>query len=164
MQREMRAVVATTSDNRSCQEDQQRSEKYLTFRLGSDIYAVPCNRVQEIMGVQEIKVVSSVPVFVKGVINVRGKIIPVIDLRLKFGFSERAYKRRTCMIVTQIENSTAGKLTMGIVVDSVAHVLTLKAGDFQNGSAKVDGKVNILLDLDILLSSDEIDRLIGVCY
>ena len=116
------------------------------------------------MGVQEIKLVSSAPVFLKGVINVRGKIVPVVDLRLKFGFSERAYQRRTCMIVTQIENSTAGKLTLGIVVDSVAHVLTLKPGAFNTGSARVYGKVNILLDLDILLSVEEMDRLIAVCY
>jgi purine-binding chemotaxis protein CheW len=164
MQREMRAVVAATSDNPSCQEVDRHAEKYLTFRLGSDTYAVPCSRVQEIMGVQEIKTVASAPIFVKGVINVRGKIIPVVDLRLKLGFFEREYKRRTCMIITQIENSTAEKLTMGIVVDSVAHVLTLKPGDFQNGSAKVNGKVNILMDLDSLLSSKEMDRLIAVCY
>ncbi len=136
----------------------------MTFRLGSDTYAVPCTRVQEIMGVQEIKVVPSAPVFVKGVINVRGKIVPVVDLRLKLGFFEREYKRRTCVIITQIENSTAEKLTIGIVVDSVAHVLTLKASDFRNGSAKVNGKVNILMDLDILLSPEEMDRLIAVCY
>jgi len=95
---------------------------------------------------------------------VRGKIVPVVDLRLKLGFFEREYKRRTCAIVTQIENSTAEKLTIGMVVDSVAHILTLKAGDFQNGSAKVNGKVNIFLDLDILLSPEEMDRLIALCY
>jgi len=160
----MRAVVATTSVKPGSEEVEQRTEKYLTFRVATDTYAVQSSRVQEIMGVQEVKLVSSAPVYLKGVINVRGKIMPVVDLRLKLGFFEREYKRRTCSIVTQIENSTAEKLTIGMVVDSVAHILTLKAGDFQNGSAKVNGKVNILLDLDILLSPEEMDRLIALCY
>ena len=116
------------------------------------------------MGMQQIKPVPRAPVFVKGVINVRGKILPLVDLRLKFGFFEREYKRRTSTIIAQIENDTSGKLTIGIVVDSVAQVVTLKARDFQNGGSKIKGKVNILLDLDMLLSPEEMDRLIAVCY
>jgi len=141
----------------------QNAEKYLTFRLGSDTYVVPFSRVREIMGMQEIKAVLGAPVFVKGVINLGGQLLPVVDLRLKLGFFEREYQRRTCIVVAHIEDSISGKLTLGMVVDSVAEVLTLRAGDFQNGSAKIKGKINILLDLDMLLSAEETNTLRLVC-
>jgi purine-binding chemotaxis protein CheW len=164
MQREVREAVRATAPVSPSQEVEQLAEKYLTFRLGSEAYVVPFTRVREIMGLQEIRALAGAPVFVKGVIKVRGKILPVVDLRLKFGFLERDYKRRNCVIVAQIENDTAGKLTMGIVVDSVAQVLMLNANDFHDGSIKLKGKINFLLDLDVLLSRDEMDRLIAACY
>ncbi len=163
MQREVRAAGATTSVSSRSQEVEQNAEKYLTLRLGSDTYVVPFRHVREIMGMQEIKAVPGAAVFLKGVINLRGKLLPVVDLRLKFGFFERACQRRTCIVIVQIEDSISGKLTMGMIVDSVAEVLTLRAGDFRNGSVKVKSKVNNLLNLDMLLSADEMHILRAVC-
>jgi len=159
----MRPVAATTSASASSQEVEHQADKYLTCRVSSDAFAIPFSRVREIMGVQEIAAVPGSPVFVKGVINLRGKIVPVVDLRLKFGLPEREYKPRTCIVMVQIENPAADKLTAGIIVDSVAEVLILRTGDIQNGIAKVKGKIKTLLDLDTLLSTEEMQGLVAVC-
>jgi purine-binding chemotaxis protein CheW len=164
MQREVRTVSATTAVSSPSREKEDRAEKYLTFRMGPDTFSVPFVRVREIMGIQEIKVVPQPPVFLKGVINLRGKIVPVVDLRLKFGLPEREYKPRTCIIVVQIDNPTAGKLTMGIVVDSVAEVLTLRPSDIQNGVVRVKGKIKTLLNLDVLFSTEEMRGLVAACF
>ena len=146
----------------------QRSGKYLTFRLGNEEYAVQVLRVREIMGIQEITAVPQTPSYVKGVINLRGRVIPVIDLRLKFGLPEIEYTQRTCIIVAQIE-SAAGRLQIGVIVDCVSEVLTLQASDIEDtpdfgngvdinyllGMAKIKGKVKILLDIDRVLSAQE---------
>jgi purine-binding chemotaxis protein CheW len=157
MHRELRVVAATASVGHPSQEVDQQAEKYLTFRVDGDAFAVPFARVREIMGIQEITAVPGSAAFVKGVINLRGKIVPVVDLRLKFGLPEREYKLRTCIVITQI-----GKLIVGIVVDSVAEVLVLRAGDIENGVAKVKGKVKTLLNLDVLLSAEEMQALVAV--
>ncbi len=164
MQRDLRAAGAITSVSSPSKEVEHQVEKYLTFRMGADVFAVPFVRVREIMGIQEIKVVPESPVFLKGVIDLRGKIVPVVDLRLKFGLPEREYKSRTCIVVVQIENPTAGKLTMGIVVDSVVEVLTLRPSDIQNGVARVKGKIRTLLDLDGLFSIEEMGSLLAACF
>lgn len=179
MQREMRTVTATTSISPPSQEVEHQAEKYLTFRMGSDVFAVSFGRVREIMGVQKITAVPGSPVFVKGTINLRGQIVPVVDLRLKLGLPEREYKLRTCIVLaqieaaqieaaqieaTQIESPAAGKLTIGIIVDSVAEVLALRPNDIQNGAAKVQGKVKTMLDLDRLLSTEEMNNLVALCY
>jgi purine-binding chemotaxis protein CheW len=164
MQPELRPIGPETSRSSPSQEVEQCAEKYLTFRVASDTYVVPFNRVLEIMGIQKIRALPNGPVFLKGVFNLRGKILPVVDLRVKFGLDEREYWRRTCILITQIENETAGKVTMGIVIDSVAHVLHLKARDFHNGCFKLKGRVHLLLDLDMLFSPAEMDRLAAVCY
>jgi purine-binding chemotaxis protein CheW len=162
MHRELRVVAATASVGHLSQEVDQQAEKYLTFRVDGDVLAVPFARVREIMGIQEITAVPGSPAFVKGTMNLRGKIVPVVDLRLKFGLPEREYKPRTCIVVTQIEGPTTGKLIVGIVVDSVAEVLVLRAGDIENGVAKVKGKVKTLLNLDVLLSAEEMQALVAV--
>jgi purine-binding chemotaxis protein CheW len=145
-----------------------RAGKYLTFRLGNEEYAVQVLHVREIMGIQEITAVPQTPSYVKGVINLRGRVIPVIDLRLKFGLPEIEYGQRTCIIVAQIE-SLAGKLQIGVIVDCVSEVLTLQANDIEDtpdfgngvdsnyllGLAKIKGKVKILLDIDKVLSAQE---------
>lgn len=169
MQREVRTAGATTSASSHSQEAEHQAEKYLTFRLGADVFSVPFVRVREIMGIQEIKVVAEPPVFLKGVINLRGRIVPVVDLRLKFGLPEREYNSRTCIIVVQIEDlqlrsPTAEKLTMGIVVDSVAEVLTLRASDIQNGVVRGKGKIRTLLNLDVLFSTEEMRSLVAACF
>ena len=169
MQREVRTAGATASASSHSQEAEHQAEKYLTFRVGADVFSVPFARVREIMGIQEIKVVAEPPVFLKGVMNLRGRMVPVVDLRLKFGLPEREYNSRTCIIVVQIEDlqlrsPTAEKLTMGIVVDSVAEVLTLRASDIQNGVVRGKGKIRTLLNLDVLFSTEEMRSLVAACF
>jgi purine-binding chemotaxis protein CheW len=119
-----------------------------------------------------ITTVPRTPAFVKGVINLRGKVIPVVDLRLKFEMEEIAYTERTCIIVVEIA-AQGGAIFMGIVVDSVSEVLNIKQGEIEDtptfgsrlnteyilGMAKTGGGVKILLDIDKVLSSQEISLL-----
>lgn len=150
-----------------------RAGKHLTFCLGAEEFAIEVLRVREIMGVQDITAVPQTPGYVKGVINLRGKVIPVVDLRLKFGLPEIEYTPRTCIIVVQIElarSQTPGRhLHIGVVVDAVSEVLTLQGGDIEDtpdfgsgvaipyllGMAKIKGKVKILLDINRVLSEQE---------
>ena len=141
--------------------------KYLTFTLGYEEYGVPVLKVREIIKVMDITQVPQVPDYVLGVINLRGKVIPVIDLRRKFGFPAHEYTERTCIIVADVDLSPA-KVMMGIVVDSVSEVLNVaeseidetpdfggqSSTDYLLGLAKVKGTVKILLDLDRVLGSD----------
>jgi purine-binding chemotaxis protein CheW len=149
-----------------------RAGKYLTFGLGREEFAIQVMRVREIMGVQEITAVPQMPQYVKGVINLRGKVIPVVDLRLKFGMSAQEYTQRTCIIVVQIDHEDT-KLLTGVVVDEVSEVLTLQSADIEDtpdfgrgvatpyllGMAKVKGKVKILLDINKVMSDQEMQSL-----
>jgi purine-binding chemotaxis protein CheW len=150
----------------------ERAGKYLVFQLGREEFGIRVLKVREIMGVQDITAVPQQPAHVKGVINLRGKIIPVVDLRLKFGLSPVEYSRRTCIIVVQLSGSGQSVLT-GIVVDAVAEVLNLAAADIEDtphfghgvatphllGMAKVKGKVKILLDIDEVMNAQELHEL-----
>jgi purine-binding chemotaxis protein CheW len=152
-----------------------RAGKYLTFQLASEEFGIRVLKVREIMGVQEITAVPRTPAHVKGVINLRGKVIPVIDLRLKFGLPPEEYTQRTCIIVTQVQGENC-TLQMGVVVDGVSEVLNLTGQEVEDtpdfgdsdatqyllGMAKVKGKVKILLDIDKVLSAQEIQRLDGL--
>jgi len=146
-----------------------REGKYLTFTLDQEEYGIGITKVKEIIGMIAITPVPQTPHFVKGVINLRGKVIPVIDLRLKFGLEPMAYNERTCIIVVEI--SGAGEnIPMGIVVDSVSEVLNIKEDDIEDtpsfgthletsyilGMAKTGGGVKILLDIDKVLTSEEL--------
>jgi purine-binding chemotaxis protein CheW len=153
----------------------ERAGKYLTFQLGREEFAIQVLKVREIMGVQDITAVPQTPPHVKGVINLRGKVVPVVDLRLKFRLPELEYTQRTCIIVVQVQFE-ASALMMGIVVDGVSEVLNLAAGDIEDtpefgsgvvtpyilGMAKSKGKVKILLDIDQVLSSQELQGLESV--
>ena len=124
------------------------------------------------MGLQDITAVPQTPAHVKGVINLRGKVVPVIDLRLKFGLAPAEYTQRTCIIVTQVQGES-GLLLMGIIVDGVSEVLNLTAAEIEDtpdfgeevsgqyllGMAKVKGKVKILLDIDRVLSTQDLHNL-----
>ncbi len=147
----------------------EREGKYLTFTLHDEEYGIGILKVKEIIGMMPITTVPKTPDYVKGVINLRGKVIPVADLRLKFGMDPMDYTERTCIIVVEI--SGAGKkVHMGIVVDSVSEVLNIKAGDIEDtpnfgsrldtdyilGMAKAGGGIKILLDIDEILNIDEI--------
>jgi purine-binding chemotaxis protein CheW len=146
-----------------------RAGKYLTFQLGNEEFGIRVLKVREIMGLQEITAVPQTPAHIKGVINLRGKVIPVIDLRLKFGLQNAEYGQRTCIIVAQVQGES-GPILMGVVVDGVSEVLNLTgpeiedtpdfgedaAGKYLLGMAKVKGKVKILLDIDQVLSSHDL--------
>jgi purine-binding chemotaxis protein CheW len=141
--------------------------KYLTFMLGREEYGLPVLKVREIIRVMDITHVPQVPAHVLGVINLRGKVIPVIDLRRKFGFSDPVDTERTCIVVAEVDLG-ASTVMMGVVVDAVSEVVTVGAAeidaapefggqhttDYILGLAKVKGSVKILLDLDRVLGSD----------
>jgi purine-binding chemotaxis protein CheW len=165
----MPPTVLIASPQAASSTREERAGKYLIFRLGNEEFGTRVIQVREIMGIQDVTPVPHTPVFVKGVINLRGKVIPVIDLRLKFGLPAQEYTSRTCIIVvrTQIGEEP---LMMGIVVDEVAEVLNLVAADIEDtpdfgpgvetpyllGMAKVKDRVKILLDIDQVLNSQEL--------
>lgn len=142
--------------------------KYLTFKLADEEYGLEILKVREIMGVMDITPVPCTPDFVKGVINLRGKVIPVTDLRLKFGMPAAERTNQTCIIVVDV-----GALEMGIVVDSVCEVLDISDDNIDDapvfganvktefilGMGKVSNRVNILLDIRRVLTGDELSLL-----
>jgi purine-binding chemotaxis protein CheW len=154
-----------------------RAGKYLTFMLGREEFAIRVLQVREIMKIQDITAVPQTPGYVKGVINLRGKVIPVVDLRLKFCLPETEYTQRTCIIVVQVQGEGVAIQT-GIVVDEVSEVLNLVATDIEDtpdfgeggvasyllGMAKVKGRVKILLDIDQVLSGQELGSLEGLLH
>lgn len=145
-----------------------REGKYLTFTLAAEDYGIGILKVKEIIGIMAITTVPQTPDYMKGVINLRGKVIPVVDLRLKFGMEAIGYTERTCIIVVEITGDNK-KIQIGILVDSVSEVLNIKAGDIEDtpnfgshldtdyilGMAKTGGRVKILLDIDKVLSNSE---------
>jgi purine-binding chemotaxis protein CheW len=162
------ATITSAPDSAAAAVD-SRAGKYLVFDLGREEFGIQVLKVREIMGIQDITAVPHTPAHVKGVINLRGKVIPVIDLRLKFGLPAAEYTQRTCIIVVQVEGAAA-PVPIGVVVDAVAEVLSLAAGDIEDtpdfgrgivtpyllGLAKVKGKVKILLDIGQALSHDDL--------
>src|SRR5437899_1572948 len=108
-------TTTTTSQNASPLHGDVRAGKYLTFQLANEEFGIRVLKVREIMGIQEITAVPQTPVHVKGVINLRGKVVPVVDLRLKFALPAAEYTPRTCIIVTQVQGESA-PVMMGIVV------------------------------------------------
>jgi len=147
--------------------------KYLTFQLGEEVYGLRILKVQEIMGLMAVTRVPRTPKFVRGVVNLRGKVIPVIDLRLKFGMERFENTERTCIIVVQVVRDSV-QVTMGLIVDEVSEVLNIMAGEIEPppsfgasvdtafilGMGKVGNKVIMLLDVDRVLSGSEV-ALIG---
>ena len=146
--------------------------KYLTFKLNEEEYGIGILKVKEIIGIMTITSVPRTPEFLKGVINLRGKVIPIVDLRLKFSIEAIPYTERTCIIVVEIDSNDATVL-IGIVVDAVSEVLNIKEADIEEtptfgteldteyilGMAKMEGSVKILLNIDKVLSPKEIEGL-----
>jgi purine-binding chemotaxis protein CheW len=149
-----------------------REGKFLTFTLDNEEYGISILKIKEIIGMMPITTVPQTPDFVKGVINLRGKVIPVVDLRLRFGMEKMEYTERTCIIVVEIEGQS-GTVMVGIVVDAVSEVLKIKGEDIEDtptfgtkldteyilGMAKREGGVKILLDIDRVLSREEVAAL-----
>ena len=149
-----------------------KAGKYLTFKLSAEEYGLEILKVQEIIKMMDITRVPRTPPFVRGVINLRGKVIPVVDLRLKFGMESRETTDKTCVIVVQISQTggASSSVTMGTIVDEVSEVLDINASqiepapefgtsvntDFILGMGKVAKKVVMLLDIDKVLSSGEL--------
>ena len=164
--------ASTDIMDRAVKVTEEREGKYLTFTLADEEYGIGILKIKEIIGMMPITTVPQTPEFVKGVINLRGKVIPVIDLRLRFGMDSIDYTERTCIIVVEIEGSV-GTVQIGIVVDSVSEVLNIKGEDIEDtptfgtkldtnyifGMAKMEGGVKILLDIDRVLNSKEISAL-----
>lgn len=140
--------------------------KYLTFGLGAEQYGIGILKIKEIIGMMPITAMPQAPDYLKGVINLRGKVIPIVDLRTKFAMPVQAETERTCIIVVEIAGRGTASLT-GLVVDAVSEVLNIKSeqieehsslGDLHSGSvlglAKMESGVKILLDIDRVINND----------
>ena len=140
--------------------------KFLTFILGKEVYGIEILKAREIIGLMDITTVPQTPEYMKGVINLRGKVIPVIDLRLKFGMPEEEHTQETCVIVVEVNNTS-----IGIIVDSVSEVSDINGGEIEDAPSfgqgidtsfimalgKVKDKIIILLDIEAVLSSEELE-------
>lgn len=145
------------------QEDTQHG-RYLTFNLGEEVFGLEIRYVTEIIGLQPITKIPEVAHYIKGIINLRGKIIPVIDMRLKFGKEAAEYDDRTCIIVIDTQ-----ELVVGLIVDKVSEVMAIEDENvvpppdqktgirnrYIQGIGKVDGNVKLLLDCKMLLEDGE---------
>jgi purine-binding chemotaxis protein CheW len=160
--REIEDIVELEED-----EDTQ-ADKYLNFRIGTESYGISIKFVREIIELQKISEVPDMPSYVKGVINLRGKVIPIIDIRLRFNFEERKYDDRTCIIVVDIKNSS-----IGFIVDTVEDVLEIPENEVEpaprfktasgkeryiSGMGKVSDSVKILLDVDKMIFEEDIPQ------
>ena len=144
---------------------QQLGGKFLTFFLDEEEYGIEILKVHEIIGMMSITVVPRTPTFIRGVINLRGKVIPIIDLRLKFGMEAIEQTEETCIIVVQAQS-----VELGIVVDRVSEVLDIASDDIDEppsfgadvptdyllGIAKTEGRVKLLLNIDRVLTTNEV--------
>jgi purine-binding chemotaxis protein CheW len=149
--------------------------QYLIFSLGGELFAVGTSRVREIIEYGSITSVPMMPGFIRGVINLRGAVVPVVDLNARFGRAETNVSRRTCIVILEVQNDE-GTHVLSIIVDSVSAVRHIDGAhiepapsfgthirsDFIDGMAKVNGTFVILLDLGKVLSVDEISRLHGM--
>ena len=151
------------------EDDNAQADKYLLFNIGEEVYGVSIVHVIEIVEMQRITEVPDMPDFMKGVINLRGNVIPLIDLRLRFGIAERAYDDRTCIIIVRIDRTS-----VGFIVDTVAEVHDIREDDinpppafktdtgrnrFIGGLGKVAERVIILIDAARILEDRELQEI-----
>ncbi len=127
----MRTTASLEKDQAAPLEGSDRGGKYLAFHLGPEEFGIRVLKVRKIVGISEITALPQTPTHIKGVINLRGKVIPVVDRRIKFGLPEHEYTQRTCIIVVQVCGDS-GSMLMGIVVDGVAEVLSIDAADIED--------------------------------
>jgi purine-binding chemotaxis protein CheW len=140
-------------------------EKYLTFTIGEEEFGLNIRNVTEIVGIQKITELPDVPEYIKGVINLRGKVIPVIDMRLRFALDEREYDERTCIIVVDVNGQS-----VGLIVDTVSEVLDISqdqidppphmvdddSNEFIEGIGRVESEVKILLNITKVVKMQEV--------
>ncbi len=165
----MGALVSTTRPEAVLQEEEAQ---YLTFMLGGEMFAMGILGIKEILEYGKLTAVPLMPAFVRGVINLRGAVVPVVDLSVRFGRQLCEVTRRSCIVIVEA-NSEAGAQDVGLLVDAVSAVLEIPAGeiepapsfgakiraDFISGMAKVNGKFVIVLNADRVLSVDEMSML-----
>jgi len=146
-----------------------RAGKYLAFHVGAEEYAIGVLGVREIMGMQDVTAVPHTPAYIKGIINLRGKVVPVIDLRIKFQMPPADYTARTCIVVVNVPGEAGGVL-MGVIVDAVSEVVNVVAGEIENppdfgegisipyliGIAKSKGTGKLLLNIEQVLTASEL--------
>lgn len=162
--------MATDTLTRECAKAPRLSGKYLTFSLHQESYGIDVLKVREIIRLTSITAVPQMPEYIRGVINLRGKIIPVMDLRLRFAFTDIQDTEQTCIIVAQVKLPDGKVTQMGLVVDGVEEVLNIAGADTEEtpdfgsqiatdyilGMAKVKGAVKTLLDIDRVMSAADI--------
>lgn len=144
-----------------------QKDQYLIFSLGSEFYGIDIKNVTEITGIQKITPVPELQNYVKGIINLRGKIIPVIDVRIRFGMEEVPYNDRTCVVIAEVAEHS-----VGLLVDSVSEVLSLKDSEivsppefgqdtnkFISGIGKSGNEVKLLIDCEKLIKEEEVVKI-----
>ena len=151
------------------EEEDTQANKYMFFRIGTESYGIGIRHVIEIVELQRISAVPDMPAYVKGVINLRGKVIPVVDLRLRFSMEERVYDDRTCIVVSEIDG-----VSLGFIVDTVEEVLEIPENQVEPaprfrtvsgkeryiaGMGKVGEHVKILLDVEKLVTDEDVTKL-----
>jgi purine-binding chemotaxis protein CheW len=167
MHREVKKMSEVLKDELLVQQEETQKDKFLTFTLGKEYYGIEIKYVTEIIGIQPITEVPELPEYIRGIINLRGKIIPVMDVRLRFKKEFKEYNDRTCVIVIDAEN-----ILIGLIVDSVSEVLSIPSEDivdppdlnqhtnkYIKGIGKTGNDVKLILDCEKLLSEEEMDSL-----
>jgi len=153
------------------EDEDSQLDKYITFTLGKEEYAIEIRYVVEIVGLQKITELPDMPEFVRGVINLRGEVFPIIDVRRRFNMQEIPYTDRTCIIIVSIEDTS-----IGLIVDEVSEVLDIKPenisgspktvsrsrGKFIKGIGKVNEEVKIILDIEKILSEEELADVVEI--
>lgn len=143
-------------------------EKFLTFKLGDESYGIAVLSIREIIQLQNITPVPQMPVYIKGVINLRGKVIPIIDMRLKFAIGGGETNERTCIIVVQVETESSGQTSVGLIVDAVEEVTNIYQSQIEEkpelgnqvdhqyimGIAKIKSEVKTLLHIERIILDD----------
>ena len=162
--------MAESSERESSTSSRVSEGKYLTFQLGKEVFGIEILKVQEIIGMMPVTRVPKTPSFVRGVLNLRGKVIPVIELRSKFNLDSMPDTERTCIVVVQV-SWNCGIVIMGLLVDEVSEVLNVTRDQIEDppafgaevdtefilGMGKVGSKVVMLLDVDKVLSNGEVE-------
>ncbi|HEX8592676.1 MAG TPA: chemotaxis protein CheW [Pseudomonas sp.] len=165
----MGAIATTRQSSASAEEEAQ----YLTFMLGAEMFAIGILGIKEIIEYGNLTVVPMMPAFVRGVINLRGAVVPVVDLSARFGRPDSDITRRSCVVIIEASADDGQPQDIGLLVDTVSAVLEIPAAqiepppsfgariraDFISGMAKVDGKFVIVLQVGQVLSIDEMSRL-----
>ena len=148
----------------------EKEGKYLTFALGAEEYGLEILKVREIIGYMDITAVPQTPDYVKGVINLRGQVIPVVDIRTLFGMDPKDVTEQTCIIVVEVQRRHT--FSTGVVVDRVSEVMDVAGEDIEDapqlgdsintdfilGMGKINGSVKILLDIDRVLDRSDLDQ------